>query len=149
YEQEKATSYEAGLKTTLLDRKLRLNLAYYHTKYNDYQGQVNTCRDLTPEFLWDTPGDLCSATRNVGDAKIDGFEVEFDARPVDGLSIDGSLSYINFRFVNGIAGSNIIPGVTEAAFVPEWKYAVGAQYEVQLGSAGTLTPRVDWTWQAE
>lgn len=149
YEQEKATSYEAGVKTTLLDRKLRLNLAYYHTKYNDYQGQVNTCRDLTPEFLWDTPGDLCSATRNVGDAKIDGFEVEFDARPVDGLSIDGSLSYINFRFVNGIAGSNIIPGVTEAAFVPEWKYAVGAQYEVQLGSAGTLTPRVDWTWQAE
>ncbi|HLV06482.1 MAG TPA: TonB-dependent receptor [Croceibacterium sp.] len=149
YEQEKATSYELGLKSTWLERRLRLNLAYYHTDYSDYQGQVSLCHDITPEFLWNTPGDLCTATRNVGDAKIDGFEVELDARPIPGLSIDAALSYTDFRFINGIEGSNIVPGVTQAAFVPEWKYALGAQYEIWLGDAGTLTPRLDWTWQSE
>ena len=149
YEQEKATSYELGLKSTWLERRLRLNLAYYHTDYSDYQGQVSLCHDITPEPLWNTPADLCTATRNVGDAKIDGFEVELDARPIPGLSIDGAFSYTDFRFVNGIEGSNIVPGVTQAAFVPEWKYALGAQYEIWLGDAGTLTPRLDWTWQSE
>jgi len=149
YDQETATSYEAGLKSTVLDRRLRLNLAYYHTDYRDYQGQVSICQDITPLPLLNTPADLCSATRNVGDAKIDGFEVELDARPVPGLAIDGALSYTDFRFINGIVGSNIVPGVTQAPFVPEWKYAVGAQYEVLLGAAGTLTPRLDWTWQSE
>ena len=38
FEQETATSYEAGFKTMLFDRKLRLNGAYYHTDYNNYQG---------------------------------------------------------------------------------------------------------------
>lgn len=148
YEQEKATSYEAGLKTMLFDRRLRLNTAYYHTDYSDYQGQVSVCHDITPQPLWNSPADLCSATRNVGDAKIDGIEVEFDAEPVDGLSFDGSFSWTDFRFVNGIEGSNIVPGVTRAPFVPEWKYALGAQYEIPLGSAGSLTPRLDWTWQS-
>jgi iron complex outermembrane receptor protein len=149
YDQETATSYEAGLKSTLFDRRLRLNLAYYHTDYSDYQGQVTICQDITPPPLWNTPADLCSATRNVGDAKIDGFELELDARPLPGLSIDGALSYTDFRFTNGIPGSNIVPGMTKAPFVPEWKYAIGAQYEAELGELGTLTPRLDWTWQSE
>ncbi|MBN9504669.1 MAG: TonB-dependent receptor [Altererythrobacter sp.] len=149
YEQEKATSYEAGLKTMLFDRRLRFNTAYYHTDYKDYQGQVSVCHDITPEPLWNSPADLCSATRNVGDARIDGVEVEFDAEPIDGFSLDGSFSWTDFRFINGIEGSNIIPGVTQAPFVPEWKYALGAQYEILLAGVGSITPRLDWVWQSE
>jgi iron complex outermembrane receptor protein len=144
YQQETATSYELGLKTTLFDRRLRLNTAYYHTDYKDYQGQVSACPDISP------PGfPFCSATRNIGDAKIDGFEIEIDARPVPGLSIDGAFSWTDFRFTNGIAGSNIVPGLTEAPFVPKWKYALGLQYEILAGDAGSITPRLDWTWQSK
>ncbi len=143
YDQETATSYELGLKTMLLDRRLRLNLAAYKTDYNNYQGLVSSCPDISP------PGfPFCSATRNVGDAEIKGFEVEFDARPVEGLSIDGSVSHTDFQFKSGLAGSGIIPGVTEAPFVPKWKYALGAQYEIDAGNLGTITPRVDWVWQS-
>lgn len=143
YDQETATSYELGLKTTLFDRLLRLNMAAYKTDYKNYQGLVSSCPDISP------PGfPFCSATRNVGDAEIKGFEVEFDARPVEGLSIDGSLSHTDFQFVSGLAGSGIVPGVTEAPFVPKWKYALGAQYEVDAGNLGTITPRVDWVWQS-
>ena len=92
---------------------------------------------------------FCGATRNVGDAKIDGVEVEFDARPVPGLSIDGSFSWIGFRFVSGLENSSIVTVVTDPVFVPKWKYALGAQYEVDLDALGTLTPRLDWQWQSE
>ena len=144
YQQEKATSYEVGLKSMLLDRALRLNLAAYHTDYSDYQGQVSACPDISP------PGfPFCSATRNIGDAKIEGVEVEFDARPVDGLSIDGSFSVVDFQFKTGITGSSIVPGITSAPFVPKYKYSLGAQYEVPLGGAGSLTPRLDWIWQSK
>lgn len=145
YDQEAATSYEVGLKTMLFDRALRLNSAYYHTDYSGYQGVVSACPDLTPEFL----PQFCAATRNIGDARIDGFEVEFDARPIDGLSIDGSVSYTDFRFVSGLVGSGILAGVTRAPFVSDWKYAIGAQYELQVDGVGSFTPRLDWEWQSD
>lgn len=145
---EESTSYEVGLKSLLFDRRLRLNASYFHTDYTGYQGQVSSCPDISPELPPGVPV-FCGATRNVGDARIDGFEVEFDARPVPGLSIDGSLSYVNFRFIRGLATSSIVPGVTQAPFVPKWKYAIGAQYEIDLGGIGYLTPRADWIWQSE
>lgn len=143
YDQETATSYEVGFKSMLFDRRARINAAYYHTDYKGYQGLVSSCPDISPVGF-----PFCSATRNIGDAKIDGFEVEVEVNPVEGLAIDGSVSYTDFRFTSGLAGSGIVPGVTEATFVPKWKYAVGAQYEIPLGSIGTLTPRLDWTWQS-
>lgn len=144
FAQETSTSYEAGFKTLLFDRKLRLNGAYYHNDYKNYQGQTASCPDISP------PGfPFCSATRNVGDAKIDGVELEFDARPLPGLSIDGSVSYTDFRFVSATAGSGIVPGLTKAPFVSKWKYALGGQYKINLGDHGSLTPRVDYTWQSQ
>ena len=129
------------------ERRLRLNAAYFHNDYTGYQGQVSSCPDISPILPPGVPV-FCGATRNIGDAKIDGVELEVEARPVHGLSIDGSASYTDFRFVSGLATSAIIPGVTKAAFVPKWKYAIGAQYEIEMGGRGSLTPRVDWTWQS-
>ncbi len=144
---EESTSYEIGIKSMLFDRRLRLNVDYFHNDYTGYQGQVSSCPDISPILPPGVPV-FCGATRNIGDARIDGVEIEFDARPVRGLSIDGSFSYINFRFVSGLSTSAIIPGVTQAAFVPKWKYALGAQYEIDLDALGSLTPRLDWTWQS-
>jgi iron complex outermembrane receptor protein len=144
FKQETSTSYEAGIKSMLFDRRLRLNADYFHNQYKDYQGQVGACPDISP------PGfPFCSATRNIGDAKIDGVELEFDARLLHGLSVDGSASYTDFRFTQAVQGSGITPGLTRAPFVPEWKYSLGAQYAFELGSGGRITPRVDWTYQSD
>jgi len=144
---EESTSYEAGVKSMLFGRKLRLNADYFHNDYTGYQGQVSSCPDISPTLPPGVPV-FCGATRNIGDARIDGFELEFDARPLPGFSIDGSLSYVDFRFTSGLSTSAIVPGVTQAAFVPRWKYAIGAQYEIDLGRTGSLTPRLDWEWQS-
>ena len=67
---------------------------------------------------------------------------------MDGLSIDGSLSYLNFKYKRVAAGTGILltdPGTG----MPEWKAALGMQYEADLGNAGSITPRVDIAYQDE
>jgi iron complex outermembrane receptor protein len=35
------------------------------------------------------------------------------------------------------------------SYTPRWKWSAGAQYEFDLGSAGTLTPRMDAAFQGQ
>jgi iron complex outermembrane receptor protein len=139
FDPEVLTSYEVGLKTDLFDRKLRLNLVGFYGELKDAQVGISTCPDGT------TP---CAATINGGDAEQKGFEVEMLARPVDGLSIDGSLSYLDFQYTKLAPGSTISLDDPFAG-VPKWKWTLGGQYEIPLGSFGSITPRVDASYQAK
>ncbi|MXO71753.1 TonB-dependent receptor [Alteraurantiacibacter buctensis] len=35
-----------------------------------------------------------------------------------------------------------------APFTSEWNLSASAQYDVDLGTSGTLSPRLDWTYQS-
>ena len=137
FDPEVLTSYEVGLKTDFFDRRLRVNLVGFFGKLSNAQVGVSICPDGS------TP---CAALINGGDAEQKGFEVELTARPIEGLSIDGSLSYLDFQY------TELAPGTTISlddpfAGVPKWKWTLGAQYEADLGSFGSLTPRVDASYQ--
>jgi iron complex outermembrane receptor protein len=141
FDPEVLTSYEVGLKTDLFDRRLRLNVVGFYGELKDAQVGVQICPVANP--LEQAP---CAATINGGDAEQKGFEVEMLARPVDGLSIDGSLSYLDFKYTELVPGTSVTLDDPFAG-VPKWKWALGAQYEIPLGSAGSLTPRIDATYQ--
>lgn len=142
FDQEKVTSYEAGIKTMLFDRRVRLNAAYFHTDYNNLQAQLLACDSISP-----FPGAPCAATQNVGNAKIDGFEVEGEMG-LGNFSLDGSVSFTDFRYTD-VNPSSGITTATRPQFAPRWKYSVGAQYKIDLGGAGSITPRLDWVWQSK
>ena len=89
FNPEKVTTYELGLKTDLLDRRLRLNLAAFYNDFTDAQLTLLSC----PQFGGPGP---CALPQNAGDATMKGFEAEILATPVEGLTIDGSMSYLNF-----------------------------------------------------
>jgi iron complex outermembrane receptor protein len=142
FNPETLTNYEVGIKSDLFDKRVRFNLTGFYEKINGLQIPVLAC-----------PDSPCAARLNAGDAHADGFEAELTARPVTGLLIDGSLSYINFKF-DSIAPSAAYPtnsaGVAlddPQGGVPKWKWSLGAQYEIPLGSAGSLTPRIDADYQ--
>lgn len=145
FNPEVLTNWEAGFKSDLFDRHLRLNATAFYGILKDAQIPVLAC-----------PDSPCAARLNAGDAHEKGFEVEFDARPVEGLSFDGSLSYLDFHFTKLIA-SAAYPGNTAGAALtdpaggsPKWKWTLGAQYEAQLGdSIGSLTPRIDASYQGK
>jgi iron complex outermembrane receptor protein len=133
---ETVTAYEAGLKTDLFDRRLRLNLAGFINDYKDVQLPLISCASLGSN-------NPCGARQNAGDARIKGVELELQATPIEGFNIDGSVSYLTSRWLrlDGRVGNAIL--ITDPVATPKWKWSIGAQYKIPLGDAGSLTPRFD------
>jgi iron complex outermembrane receptor protein len=152
FDMETIDAWEIGLKSDFLDRRARLNLSAYFNKYNDIQIGLLSCPQFNPTPPGPgVPGLPCAMNANAGDAEITGFEAELNLRPVDGLTIDGSLSYIDFQYtrLNEFATG---PGGVQLDHVPnytaKWQWSLGAQYEIPLGSAGSLTPRIDAAYKS-
>jgi iron complex outermembrane receptor protein len=143
---EKLKSYEAGFKADLFDRRLRLNGDVFYMDYKGYQGIPNICVDINGDQLPPDQGGidgLCGQYLNVGDAEVKGFELEAFLEPIDNFNIDASLSLTDFEFTSvNFPTTSIVVGANRPG-IGEWKWSLGAQYEADLGSAGTLTPRVD------
>ena len=132
---ESLETYEVGLKTDLFDRRVRINVAAFYNKYSDIILRLSACPD--------TP---CDQPNNIGSADVKGVELETTIRPVDGLSFDGSFSYLDFKYtkLNGLAQVNI-NDVTP--YTPKYKWSVGAQYDFDIGP-GTVSARVDGSYQS-
>jgi iron complex outermembrane receptor protein len=141
---ETLESYEIGLKTELFDRRVRFNVAGFYSDYKDIQLALNNCPEAGEGFA--VP---CALPANAGDAHVKGIEVETTIRPVDGFLIDGSASYTDFDYIADSLdpASGIVAGMV-STYTPKWKWALGAQYQVPLGSAGSITPRVDASYQS-
>ncbi|HWJ68989.1 MAG TPA: TonB-dependent receptor [Sphingobium sp.] len=140
FSPETLTTYEVGFKSDLLDRKIRINGAAFYNEYNNMQLQLQACPALADPFP-------CAAIANAGDAHVKGVELEYTITPVPGLTIDGAVGYLDFKYTN----VNPATGVTldmKAPFNNEWQASSGIQYTASLGSAGTLTPRLDWSYQS-
>lgn len=140
FKPETLTTYEAGFKSDLLDRRLRVNGTVFYNDYKDIQ--IN--RYVCPESVSST----CSQPANAGDARVWGMEAELFARPVERLTIDGSVGYLHFDYTR-VDATTLVQKAFKAPFNPSWQASAGVQYALPLGKArGTLTPRLDWNYQS-
>ena len=151
---EKLTSYELGLKTDLFDRRVRFNTAVFYNDFKDAQLVLLSC----PQFGGPGP---CALPQNAGDAKVSGVEAEIMAMPVRGpaarsVRIVSALG-LEMREPPGGGPGDDGPCSSDASvidllsstpigFIKEQAHA-GIQYEIHLGSGGTITPRFDATYQ--
>jgi iron complex outermembrane receptor protein len=150
---ETLTSYELGWKSDLFDRRVRFNAAAYYSRYSNIQLALTNCTAIVGVGF----GVPCSLTVNAGDADIKGIEVETSIRPVDGFLIDGSISLVDFdykRFATYGTASVGGPGNLNGpqfgdypVYTPRWKWSIGAQYTIDLGASGSITPRIDAAYQ--
>lgn len=77
--------------------------------------------------------------------KVKGVEAELDWRPVEGLQINASGGWSEFKAPELANAVNKRP-----VYVPEWTGSAGVQYEVPVpGLGGSITPRMDWYYQGE
>ncbi len=142
--KEKLTAYELGAKSDFFDRRLRVNVSAFMNKYKDIQLTLLTCPTLTP-------ANPCAATFNAGDADIKGYEIEVEAHPVNGLTVDATFSDLNFEYtklLKGPTGANVT-GLTVGQSAPgtiKSKWSLGAQYEIVMPGNATLTPRFDYSF---
>lgn len=144
FNPEQITSYEAGFKSELFDRRVRFNLAAFLSDYRDLQ--INA-------YSTDRNGVLALVFTNVGKARIQGVEAELTGEPFDGFQINGSLGYLDYDALDfGPAGSlapraDGLPPGEQPRQVPNLTLYAGAQYTQELGT-GTLTPRIDFSYQS-
>jgi iron complex outermembrane receptor protein len=141
---ETLDAYEIGLKSELFNHRMRLNLAGFYNQYDNYQATPSICVDkngnpLPPPF--DTP--LCGEYANVANATIKGVEAETEIHPVDGMTIDGSISYLKFKFGKPFRATNAVIEGASAPGIGDLKWSIGAQYDIPFVGGGTLTPRID------
>jgi iron complex outermembrane receptor protein len=141
FEPETLRAYEAGIKTDLLGRRLRLNISGFYNDYKNIQLPIGDC-SLLDGFPAGTGPFPCAAIQNAGDGKMWGAEAELTASPVEGLDIDGSVSWIDGEWERiGAQVSQI--RLADPIVTPNWKWSLGAQYRADLGGSGSITPRFD------
>lgn len=139
YDPEEATSYEAGVKSRLLDGALLANFTLFHNDYKDFQARVSGTV-IDPGTGLPSPE---LTVINAGALKTEGAELELVSRPVAGLLLDAQIGLLNASYEDFDDVRFVATGGSRAfqtpAFSPKWTARYGAQYRWDLGTTGSLT----------
>ena len=147
------TSFEIGLKSSLFDRRLTLNLAAFDTRFKDFQGQFN---DPTIPPLG------AFVVGNAGELHTRGAELEFAANPASGLSLSGGVSYTDAVFSDferaacwgtperqpNCSGGVFNASGTALPNAPKWTVSLQGLYERDLGVRLRGFASFDWYWRS-
>ncbi len=139
---ETVLAFEAGLKTEILDRRLRINVALWQATYKHNQFAQSGATVGHPELGVVV---IDGATR-----KTKGVEIEMQARLTDGLTIGGQVGYSNIKLedVNPV----FLVGQTRYRTIgsPDWVGNVNAQYVTpRLFDEATMLFRIDANYQGK
>lgn len=87
YDSDLLKNYEAGLKSRWMEGRLQFNLVGYHQAWQDMQLELTD-----PSFQFGEPFQTVIA--NVGDATVDGMDVELTILPSDGWTLGLVSTYL-------------------------------------------------------
>ena len=124
---ETASSFEAGIKSDLFDRRLRANLTGFYVKYDDLQKQLNV-----PLIVNGQPNQVTIFV-NAASATVKGFEAELTAKPVNNLTLRGILGYQDAKYDKYTApgaGYDLASSPLDRA--PKWQWTLAANYRVPV-----------------
>ncbi|MEP2652508.1 MAG: TonB-dependent receptor [Paraglaciecola sp.] len=137
FEPEEATSYEIGMKGILLDNTLRLDLALFHTDYENMQvGQLLG---------------LGFTTTNAGEAEITGVEVEFEWLATDDLAIgfNGGVMDNEYTSYDGCNGATVSCAGNNLQYVTDWTAATTIDYFYNFDDDSGLNIHLDATARSD
>jgi iron complex outermembrane recepter protein len=132
YDPEHLDTFEVGLKADLFDRLLRVNLAGFYNLYKDMQVVQN---------LTFPSGANSASIRNAGKAKTKGFELEVTAAPVEGLTLNGAVAYLDAKYdrydTQALDPNGNLVDVSFAGNrlmnAPKWNASASINYELPVG----------------
>jgi iron complex outermembrane recepter protein len=100
YAPDSLTNYEIGLKSEFLDHRLQVNLSAYYMQWDNVQ------------FLFFNPTELGNTTFGINgpNYNIKGVELQGVAKPMEGLTIEGSATYNDDEQANSPCLTDNEPG---------------------------------------
>ncbi|KTE30875.1 MULTISPECIES: TonB-dependent receptor [unclassified Sphingopyxis] len=146
YQPENITAYELGIKTDFWDRRARVNVDAFYYDYSDMQ--LTTLGTFGPS---NAPGQF---TVNAGSARIYGIELDTQFKVTPDLLLMASYAFTDAKFTelfNADPRNNIrldLSGNT-VPYVSRHAINLGAQYDVELGDAGTLSFGINHGWHSK
>ena len=135
---EKVDSYEVGLKTQWLDRKVTLNVAGYWTEIGDYQTAITEQVPDTVNFR--------QYIANIPGVRSRGFEGDLSVAPNERLSFYASAAYADTTYSDypnapqaperlNLDGKQDLTGA-QLPGVPKFTYTLGGDASAPLGALG-------------
>lgn len=131
YNPETLDNFEAGFKSELFDRRLRVNASIYLMKYKDMQQHLSV------------PAPGASTQResriiNASKADLKGFEIDFTSRLNDNFSLNGNIGYLDSKYKDFVGdiynnGTPIDATFLKLRRAPKWTWNLGATYEADVG----------------
>jgi iron complex outermembrane receptor protein len=156
YASETADNYEAGIKTTMLDDTLLVNLTVFYDPYRNAQIGVQQFVNVAG-----TPTNL-TAELNAGEQINQGFELESVWRPTKALTLGVNLGYLDSYYKDFLIPCNVFtaaPGCGPSVGVvnvadanrpinaPAWTASGNVTYTWDV-AAGTLLARAGYDWRS-
>lgn len=136
---EKVTSYEVGVKTDWLDRRLRLNVSAFQAKYAGLQ-TINVIPDLSQG-----PGQS-RVNINSADATIKGVETELLFAPVEFVDLTVRYTYLDTRFDRFIQTTSIQADGTPVRADLAGNRLTRTPKHAVVADLGLNTPEASWGW---
>ena len=137
FDPETVLSWELGIKSDWLSRRLRLNGTAFFSDYENIHFAASVEVGGMPVFI----------TQNAGDAEIFGFELELQAYPTPTVQITASVGHLDSEIVtldprvppDSVSLGNVLPKA------PAWTFALGVQNSRELANRAVLISRLDYT----
>lgn len=129
-DEETSDAFELGAKTQFFANRVQLNVAAFRVTYDGFQ--ANNFVTLN--------GAVVTNLTNAGTVRSQGFEVDLQAVPVEGLTLRASGAYADAKVrrfnPNPATNAPDARDGTRLPLAPEFVYTLGAGYETVLGGFG-------------
>ena len=153
YDSDKLKNFEIGTKNTLANGRVRLNATYFNMKWKDYQLEVvdpsnRPCgsENAPPEPNCGQPWQKVVA--NVGNAKSQGVEVQFDWAATENFTIGVNATWLDAKLTDDVEIGVLVPAGSRLPLSPKWKGSAYAQYDWDVdwfGGSSTWL-RLQWSY---
>jgi iron complex outermembrane recepter protein len=141
FQPEYLWSYEIGVKSDWLDKRVRLNADAFLYRYSNLQVEV-----FVP------PAN--AVTENAAAARIEGLETELTVRPIPELTLYANLAWLHARYTSYPGAYVTKFGAFNASgkaldHAPNFTTVFGGTYTAKLGNIGSAFLGADYHWQSQ
>ncbi len=143
YNPETVDNYELGLRSEWLDNRLRVNVTYFHAKYDNKQESQIFAFGTATETIVD----------NAAQAIINGIEAETQFLLTDDLLLRSTFGWVKGRYESFEAFNRVtgqiedVSDIREFGFAPEFNANVGLDYLMPLPKElGNLHWIAQYSW---
>jgi iron complex outermembrane receptor protein len=148
FKPESLDNFEIGVRTDLMDGRLRFNATLFNTVWDEIQVNLalRYC-DLNGD-CFDLPAVV---PQNLGKAEAQGAEFELTFAATDNLLFNVNLGLLDTNYTDIYLDNTAayVAGETEFSQAPDKTYNVGIQHNASLRNGGMFVTRFDYSYVSQ